>query len=541
MNAAVYNDWVSRNEPGEESLSFEREMLEAFTYLPRVSVLMVVSDPDEVWIKRSVASVQGQTYPYFELCVCDNASNRPHVSESLTEFAASDGHVRVHRLQEPVGLAEAYNQALSLATGEFVILLDAGDELAADALFSVVELLQNVESDVVYADEDSIDIADRRSAPIFKPYWSPDLLLSSPYVGRLCAIRRELVEKAGRFREGFERAEEYDLLLRVSGRTRRIQHIPRMLYHRRTYGEEQDHSINLKSLRRAVRGALKRKSEIELQGFVPGSSRPIRGVSGQPTVSVVALILDGKTAGNAGDLAEQSTYPVHEVILTGPGDPSYAGEPTDATLAEMVNRAAGEATGDYLLFLRNYQEATKPGWILELLRQAQRPEVGAVGGQILNAGGSIRTAGSVPNLNKLIGGPPNAIVQEEPSHFLPVVAHPFNPGTVSSECMMIRRSTFEELGGFDEALPTAFYDLDLSFRLAEKGLLNVYVPEVSLFAAGVNRPLPEAEEIAYMWRRWWAMLARELHYADSPLESGYGTEYELPPFLQVQFGSEISK
>lgn len=550
MNAAVYNNWVLRTEPGARNLSFKREMLETFTYLPKISVLMVVSDPDEVWIKRGVASVLGQIYPHLELCVCDNASTRPHVEEALTEFAASDGRVETHRLQEPAGRAEAYNGALSRATGEFVVLLDAGDELSPDALFSVVELMQDVEADVVYADEDSVDIADRRSAPVFKPYWSPDLLLSTPYVGRPCVIRRELLEKAGRFREGFEGAEEYDLMLRLSERTGRIRHVPRMLYHRRTYGEETDHtSGNLQTLRRAVRGALKRRARTEEASdgaiepdFAAGSSQPVRSVSGRPTVSVVALVLDEKTAGSARDLAKHSSYPVHEVLVTGPGAPSSADEPSGGALAEMVNLAAGKATGEYLLFLRNYQEATTSGWVADLLRQAQRPEVGAVGGKVLNSGGGVRSAGSYPDLSKLTGDPPNALVQEDPLAFLPVIDFPFNPYAVSLECMMVRRSTFEEVGGFDEALPTAFYDLDLSFRLVEKGLLNVYTPDASMLAAGINQPLPDAEEIAYMWRRWWEALARELHYRESPLNTGYGMlEGELPFFLQVQSGSEIAK
>lgn len=550
MNAAVYDNWASRTEPDAESVSFKAEMLEAFAYLPKISVLMVVSEPDEIWIKRSVSSVLGQIYPHLELCVCDNASTRPHVEESLAEFAASDGRVKTHHLKKPVSRAEAYNDALSLASGEFVVLLDAGDEFSIDALFSVVELLQSVEADIVYADEDSIDIAGQRSNPIFKPYWSPDLLLSMPYVGRPCVVRRELIEKVGKLKEGFEGFEEYDLMLRLSEAAGQINHLPGVLYHHRAYGEERDETDDdLNTIRRVARRTLERRARIEGYSgaavgpdFVPGASWPVRGVPGQPTVSVVALVPE-ELAGSVRGLAEHSSYPVHEVLVTGPGDPAVSKELSDAdSFAEMVNLAAGEATGEYLLFLRNYQRAASDAWIHDLLREAQRAEVGAVGGKVLNGDGSIRSAGSHPDLGKLTGEPPGLSARTAPFPFLPVIDHPFNPHALTLECMMVRRSTFEEADGFDESVPRAFFDLDLSFRLAEKGLLNVYTPDVSVFSAGIDLPLPNAEEIAYMWRRWWKVLVQELHYKESPLDAIHGPfQDELPLFLQVQSGSRVAK
>ena len=548
MNTAAYNNWVFQTEPDAERLSFKREMLGTFAYLPEISVLMVTSDPDEVWIKRSISSVLEQIYPHFELCVYDNASSRPHVAESLAEFAASQECVKTSHLKESTSWAEAYNRALSLATGEFVVLMEVGDELSPDAMFSVVDFLQSVEADVVYADEDSVDISDRRSDPVFKPYWSPDLLVYTPYIGRPCVIRRGLVERSGRFREGFEGAEEYELMLRLSEETERIRHLPRILYHRRTYGGEPAKSgEDRRSQRRAAEDALRLQRRLEETSVdvvgpysASGAPRWDRSVSDQPSVSVVAFVQDERTAGNVEDLATRSSYSVHEILVTGPGDPTPREKLSDdASPAEMVNLAAGRATGEYLLFLRNYEGAGSPGWISELLLQAQRAETGAVGGKVLNSDGTW-SAGGYPNLSGLTGESTNMSIREIQVPFLPIVDYPFNPCAVPLECMMVRRSTFEEIGGFDESLPTV-YDLDFSFRLVERGLLNVYVPEVSVFAAGASPP-PDEEEIAYMWRRWWAMLARELYYRESPLDAGYRMfEDELPLFLRVQSGGRVTK
>ncbi len=527
MEKEPYQRWIPMEEPAGTGLSLMRELLETFARLPKISVLMAVSDPDEIWIKRSRASLERQVYPHFELCVCENASRRPHVAEALEEFAADDERVKVSRLQNAASRAGAYDQALSLATGEFVVLLDAGDELAPHALFSLVEVLQNADADIAYADEDAVDIFDRRSAPSFKPYWSPDLLLSTTYVGRPCFIRRDLVYRAGRFREGFECAEEHDLLLRASELADHIQHIPRMLYHRRFYDEKpaadgDEH----KSANRAVKEALERrlgssaapKTWLE-PGPAPGSVRVMRDLTGEPGVSVITL---GDTAVGNGDFEEQSSYTLDEVIPADSGE--SATRSNVASPARMLDLAAGKATGEYLLFLQDYRGAVSQNWVSALLREAQRPEVGLVGGKIMGSEGEVRCAGSFVDLGQL--GEPLLREWPAPKHLPPVANHTFNPYAVCAGCMIVRRSLFEEVGGFDEDnLPGTFYDLDLSFRLQEKGFLNVYAPDAGIIS-GWERPRASVEELAYLWERWWPMLVKALHYENQPPLAAYEGYYD---------------
>ncbi len=521
---------------------FMRQRLAGFGDLPLMSVLLVVSDADEIWIKGSISSVLDQTYPYVELCVCDNASRRPHVSEVLEECGSSDNRVKVCRLRGLALTAEAYGKALSLSTGRFVTLLGEGDKLVPEALSRMVKLLQHTESDVVYSDEDSVDISDRPSNTIFKPYWSPDMLLSIPYVGRPCVIRKDIMEDLGGFREGFESAEEYDLMLRVAEKTDRIRHLPGVLYHRRVYEREpaREEHIAREVLERAVGEALERRAlEAKVEpGPAPDSVRVVRSLPGCPTVSVVALVTETDLLDHARKLEQNTSYPVLEVIPAGVGEGVLLeeGSVNGTSTARVANLAAGQATGEYLLFVRNFQGALSPDWLTELLRQAQRSEAGAVGGRVLNSDGGTRSAGSYQlSLRKLTGSPESALSQEEPSRFLPVVSHPFGPYAVSVECMMVRRSVFESASGFDEGnLPTNFYDLDLSFRLREKGLLNVYTPDASLLARAFDYPLPRVEEIEYMWDRWWAVLVKALYYKGSPLAAeGESFDDDLLPLVSV--------
>ena len=524
-----YGRWVSYSKVSEDELAAMGRQVAGFAYLPRVSLLLVVSDADEVWIKNSVNSVLRQVYPRLELCVCDNGSERPHVREVLEDYAAHEEGIKVLRLPEKGSRAAAYGAAASAATGEFVIPLDEGDELAPEALFKVVEFLQRVPADVVYTDEDHIDVAGERSDPVFKPHWSPELLLCAPYVGRTCAMRRSVVEDAGGFREGFEGAEERDLLLRVSEKTDRIYHLPGVLYHRwvpswRTTPTTPNGAGEEASVR-AVEEALARRGEdadVEPDGE-RGSLRVRRRPSGRPEVSVIFFAPEGAEGMDGAPLVDETepeaSYPVRQLIVAGGGGGAYpaaAERVSHPSPARAMNLAAEGAEGEYLVFTEGCAQVRPAGWLPELLGHAQRRGVGAVGCKLLDPDGGLRHGGSFVDLGRLVGRAGASVSGGED---LPGVAdRTFDFGAASAGCMMVRREVFEAVGGFDdENLPTAFYDLDLSFRLREMGLRNVYTPYVSLVCEGLGESPPGENEVAYMWRRWWGELVRSLYYARSPL------------------------
>lgn len=517
-------------------LAAMRQQASALEYLPRISVIMVVSDADELWIKSSVGSVLGQIYPHLELCICDNGSKRKHVPEVLKDYAAAEERIQVRRLPDERSRAEAYNAALSLATGEFVALLGQGDEISPEALFKVVELLQRVRADVIYTDEDQIDVSGGRSDPVFKPYWSPELLMSTAYTGRLCVMRKDIVDSLGGFREGFERAEEHDLILRLSERSGRVYHLPDVLYHRRALpGHVSLDAPGNKATSHAIEDALARREEnatVE-PGLTEGSFRVVRRVGGRPRVGVIVCAPEGMTnVPLAHELEQKTSYPIHQLIVAGVGREAHpsAGRVNNPFPTRRINLAAAEVEGDYLVFIDARARITDPGWLMELLGQARRRGVGAVGCKLLNASGDLRHGGSLVEMTRLTGYPERPIVGA--GNMLPLVDHAFDFGAASSECMLVRRAMFERVGGFDdENLPTAFYDLDLSFRLHEIGLRNVYTPYTSVVCGGV-RPVPNVEEIEYMWNRWWERIVYLLYYQRSPLDAaGNRPEGEIPALI----------
>lgn len=536
MREVDYRAWISEVEPSEEGLAVMERHIDALEYLPHVSLIMVVSDVDEVWIKKTVGSTIAQIYPHLELCVCDNGSVRAHVSEVLEDYAATENRVKSFRLPERESLAAAYNEAFSRVTGDLVALVDAGDELAPEAILRVVEFLQAVGADIVYTDEDHLDVSNRRSDPVFKPYWSPDLLLSGPYIGRLCVMRRSLLKASGFFREGFDGAEEHDLLLRCSERASAIRHLPEVLYHRRTFPDVLGVSERTDAASvRAVEEALARRGQevtVEREP-IENFLRVIRPVPEDPDVSVILSVpeaADGEAL--VRELRNRTSCPIRRVITTSSGREVVvsAAHVVHPFPARALNLAVEETDSEYLVFIDGRVRSSDSEWLSMLLAEAQRPEVGVVGGRITGPGGVLRHGGSLVDVGRLVG------VQEDPAPEAGASAlitdRVFNFAAGSAECMVVRRAVFEAIGGFDyDKLPTAFYDLDLSFRLREEGLLNVYVPYVLLTGARTMLA-PSEGEIAYMWRKWWDELVRVLYYRWVPVYTArYGVERDTLTLL----------
>ena len=224
----------------------------------------------------------------------------------------------------------------------------------------------------------------------------------------------------------------------------------------------------------AVEEALSRRGEEATVEPEPanGSFRVIRHIRGTPEVSVVVHAPRGWKDWSLVDrLESQTSYPIHRIVearLDRTRSISAA-RVVHPFPASTLNLAAGEAGGEYLVFMDASTQITDSGWLVEMLGHAQRQEVGAVGCKVRDPFGDLRHGGSLIDTNRLTGDPQDQV--SAGGDYLPLADRTFNFGAASAECMMVRRATFEEAGGFDEAnLPNALYDLDLSFRFRESGL-----------------------------------------------------------------------
>lgn len=540
-----YTAWLRNNRLRATDKKRMRAEQAGFGYRPLVSLVIPVYDPEETWLELALDSVLSQVYPRWELCICDDASTKDHVREILARYERLDSRIKVKHLEQNRGISGASNEALSLATGEFVGLLDHDDELTPDALFQVVSLLQEYpEADLVYTDEDKMDEEGNRLRPTFKPDWSPDLLLNHNYITHFSVFREKILGEIGGFREGTEGSQDYDLILRFTERTRNIHHIHKILYHWRMvegstalssagkgYTHERSRRILEETMeRRGLKGSVE-------DGHSRNFLRVKLDIQGSPKVSIVMPTRDNLSLlKNCVESIERLTsYRNYEILIvdndsSDPQTLEYLSSIPHQVIhyegafshSGVNNLAASYASGEYLLFLNDDTEVISGEWLDAMLRHAQRPDVGAVGAKLLYSNDRIQHAGLFTG----VGGTWNPGVAAHSHQYYPANSTGYkgaletdrNYNAVTGACMMVRRAVFEEVGGFDEEnLPIAFNDVDLCLKLRTRGYVLVYTPDAKLYhheaaSRGYGNKPEELQTAEYMKRRWGSMLADDPYY-----------------------------
>jgi len=524
---AQYRLWLLRHELSSKDLAKMKVAVETLGSAPLVSILTPVRDPDEACLRKAIESVQAQTYVRWELCLVNDGSTKPYVRQTLDYYAALDARICVKHLAEPEGIAAASNHALSLATGDFVGLLDHDDELSPDALFAVAKRLnEDPGMDLVYSDEDKLEVDGSRVDPFFKPAWSPDLLLSMNYIAHFSVLRRSLVEEVGGFRRGFEGSQDYDLFLRVTERTAKIAHIPKILYHWRkspgsAAGNPAAKPWAYEAGQRAIEDALRRRGVDGSVERSPAARYTVKyGLRGTPLVSIVIPTRDRchllrQCIQNIEDRTEYASYEL--IIVDNESTERETLEYLDAVarkwrvvrcpwpfnFGRINNNGAAHAKGEYLVFLNNDTQVIRPDWLQAMLEQAQRPEVGAVGARLLYPDGRIQHAGVVLGIGGVAGHAFKHLPRGGQSYFdLADVVR--NCTAVTAASMMVPRRVFEEIGGFDERFRVAFNDVDLCLRIGQRGYRVIYTPFALLYhhESATRGRLHPADDEALMWKVW---------------------------------------
>ena len=228
-----YAEWCLRHTPETRQLAAMREAAGQFAYRPLISIITPVYNTEPHWLEPCARSVIEQAYDRWEWHIGNDGSTRPETIAALARIASLDPRISVHALPANRGISAATNLALSHARGDYVALMDSDDALLPHALFRMVERLNERETpaDVIYSDEDKLDLDGNRCEAYFKPDWSPEHFLSNMYVCHLLMARRELVVEVGGFRSAFDFSQDYDVMLRLMERARRIDHLSDIVYH----------------------------------------------------------------------------------------------------------------------------------------------------------------------------------------------------------------------------------------------------------------------------------------------------------------------
>lgn len=528
-----------------------------FTHKPVFSIIMPVYNVDEIWLVKAIESVQNQVYPDWELCMADDASPKPHIKPLLQKYAAADPRIKVIYREQSGNISAASNSALTLATGQYIALLDNDDEITPNALYENAKLINaHPDADIVYSDEDKIDDQNNHFDAWFKPDWSPEYLLSHMYVCHFSVYRKSLVDAVGGFRSSLDGAQDYDLCLRVSQQTQAIYHIPKILYHWRTIASSTASNPLAKEYayeagRKAVEQHL-----IKTQGAGSVSFTDYYGVykvnhvlQGNPLVSIV-IPSAGKSANIRGkrfcllenclnSINQKSTYKNIELIVVDGNDINetiiYNGQKQGATFvhcadafnfSQRINLGVQASKGEYVLMLNDDIEIITPDWIEQLLGFAQQQQIGAVGAKLLTEDELVQHAGII-----LVDGSPGHIYYAIPNvgqgYFNALCSYK-NYLAVTGACLMLSRAKFDEVNCMDEYFPVNYNDVDFCLKLHEKGYRNVYSSHVVLYhyesvSRGKGFKVEELQKFVAKWE----------HYQPAQVDPYYNpTLIKYPALLQ---------
>ncbi len=525
-----------------------------------ISILTPVFDPVPQHLAACLASVVNQTNPAWQHVLVDDGSTNPQITAMLDAHAATDSRVTVLRRSEQGGIVAASADALTHATGEFVALLDHDDVVEPHTVAALAAAFERG-ADVVYSDHDFIRADGRYIWPCYKPDFSPERLRNQNYITHLLAAQRSLVEEVGAFREGFDGAQDHDLVLRLTERAERVVHIPEILYHWRqaptsVSADESNKPWAFEAGQRAVADQCER---LGINAHVEATSEsgcyrlrrtagakplvsviiPTRGSSGRVWGATRAYAVDAVTS-----IIDKSTYQYLEFVLVvdvetpqpvlealkrvGGERMRFAPFVGEFNFSAKVNAGASAAEGELLLILNDDTELISPESIEVMVAHFDMNDVGMVGSKLLYDDGTVQHAGHVYNhelLNACAGWP-----GDSPGPW------PLRPLAVERECSgvtaaaaMIRTTVFDAVGGFTTELPLNYNDVDFSLKVRADGHRVLWSPHALWYhfesKTRDSELLPY--EYAFVNDRWHFEINNDPYYNQN-LEPGRADWLERP-------------
>ncbi len=508
-----YREWIKRfdtlSEKDIRAITNEIHLLEK---KPAFSVVMPVYNPPPDLLEQAIQSVINQLYPYWELCIADDASTDPCIAPLLLEYAEKDERIKTVFREENGHISAASNSALELASNEFIALLDHDDIFHPLALYyTAKEINQHPDSIVIYSDEDKITRRGKRLDPYFKPDFDYELLLSQNMISHLGVYRTSAVRDVGGFRVGLEGSQDYDLVLRVldNCKPNQIHHIPRPLYHWRTIRESAARNLNIKPY--AIDAATKALNDHLIRRSIDGRVTFLPDLAGYhisyelpdqiPMITIVILCehLSSGLYNTADEILSNTNYKNLKIMI-GSAETSeedinkiprhlqetiriyHPGKSQSITYPQLVNQCLKTVSSDFVCLMDESLTGFKPGWLNDLIGQSLQQGVGVVGPKIIN------TKNNRVESNGIV-----FLADKAPQHLSKGEEKELNGyfgwgkltrgySALSNMCLVFNRNHIEAVSGFDEILHDPLYcSVDFCLKLKELGYRNILRPMVELY------------------------------------------------------------
>lgn len=464
-----YKEWYEEHCPTKEELMRQREV--EFSVQPLISIVVPTYQTPIPFLKDMIDSVRKQSYEKWELCIADGSLNGDEndtkvirVREELNRYSMEDKRIKVVYLEENQGIAENTNQALALATGEYIGLFDHDDMLTPDALYEIVKAINDYDYDVLYTDEDKIseDSHDYKK-PVFKPDYSPELLCANNYITHFFVAKKSIVDRLGGFRKEYDGSQDYDFIFRCVELAKKVGHVSKVLYHWRMHGGSVAGDPTSKMYaydagKKAIQSHYERVGiqanvkHMERLGLYHTEYKMIK----QPLISVIVYGEDDEKKKRCSEWFKRKDYSNLEILASA------------GINVEEINALAEKARGSYLFFVSENLESVERDALQQMAGVLQIQNVGAVSGKVIgrkhtveDAGVVFRTNGDLCKANYGIGD------CDYGDMFRAKVMS--NYSILSLNCFMTHKNTFEELGRFNKRFSLSFAAADYCLKLRMHG------------------------------------------------------------------------
>ena len=464
-----YKEWYEEHCPTKEELMRQREV--EFSVQPLISIVVPTYQTPIPFLKDMIDSVRKQSYEKWELCIADGSLNGDEndtkvirVREELNRYSMEDKRIKVVYLEENQGIAENTNQALALATGEYIGLFDHDDMLTPDALYEIVKAINDYDYDVLYTDEDKIseDSHDYKK-PVFKPDYSPELLCTNNYITHFFVAKKSIVDRLGGFRKEYDGSQDYDFIFRCVELAKKVGHVSKVLYHWRMHGGSVAGDPTSKMYaydagKKAIQSHYERVGiqanveHMERLGLYHTEYKMIK----QPLISVIIYGEDDEKKKRCSEWFKRKDYSNLEILASA------------GINVEEINALAEKARGSYLFFVSENLESVERDALQQMAGVLQIQNVGAVSGKVIgrkhtveDVGVVFRTNGDLCKANYGIGD------CDYGDMFRAKVMS--NYSILSLNCFMTHKNTFEELGRFNKHFSLSFAAADYCLKLRMHG------------------------------------------------------------------------
>ena len=395
-----------------------------------------------------------------------------------------------------------------MATGEYIALFDHDDLLHPSALYEVMRAICEHGADFIYTDENTFSEEPRDAYnPHFKPDFSPDTLRSYNYICHLSVFSRELLDSVGYFRSEYDGSQDYDLILRLTEKAKKVFHIRKILYYWRAHKNSVAQDVAAKpytvtAAKKALAAHLERcglKGEV-LDSSVPTTYHIKYEIDGNPLISVIIpnkdhtddldiclkSLYEKSSYKNfeviivENNSTEKETFEYYEALTQKHGNIKIVTWEGNFNYSAINNFGVNYAKGEYILLLNNDVEIINGSCLEEMLMFAQRKDVGAVGAKLYYSDDTVQHAGVILGLGGTAGHAHKHFGRSHPG-YMARASIAQNLTACTAACLMMRRDVFDEVGGLDESFEVAFNDVDLCMKIREKGYLVVFTPYAELY------------------------------------------------------------